>query len=123
MALLLERGLWVVIVLCTSCKPVIRLSILAEKGQLKILRGCMVQKKIWSGGVGELRLSLLLSLVQPTQLAIFFPFTSPMSLVPAYQAIHLFNIHYLSKITVKMHIHRCITIIFNSLNHMYSKPL
>ena len=41
------------IVLYTSCytsyKPVNRLSILGEKGQLKILRGCMVKKKIWSG--------------------------------------------------------------------------
>ena len=101
----------------------IEASILGEKGQLKILRGCMMKKKIWSGGVGELRLSLSLSLAQPTPLAIFFPFTPPGSLIPAYQAIHLFNIHYLSKITVKMHIHRCITIIFNSSNRMYSKPL
>ena len=61
------------IVLYTSYKPVNRLSILGEKGQLKILRGCMVKKKIWSGGVGEWRLSLSLSLAQPTPLAIFFP--------------------------------------------------
>ena len=34
----------------------------------------MVKKKIWSGGLGELRLSLLLSLSQPTPARHFFPF-------------------------------------------------
>ena len=105
------------IVLYTSYKPVNRLSFLGEKGMLKILRGCMVKKKIWSEGLRELRLSLSLSLTQPTPLAIFFPFTPPRRLVPAYQAIHLLNnIHYLSKITVKMHIHRRITTILISFN-------
>ena len=105
------------IVLCTSCKPVIRLSILAEKEPVKNLEGMH--------GLGSDRIEAfpIIVIAQPTPLTIFFPFTPPMSLVPAYQAIHLFNIHYLSKITVKMHIHRCITIIFNSFNHMYSKPL
>ena len=78
------------IVLYTSYKPVNRLSILAEKGQLKILRGCKVKKKIWSGGVGELRLSLLLSLSQPTPARHFFPFypsKEPGPSLPSYPPI------------------------------------
>lgn len=107
------------IVLCTSCKPVIRLSILAEKEPVKNLEGMHGEEKNMELGSDRIEAFPLIVIAQPTPLTIFFPFTPPMSLVPAYQAIHLFNIHYLSKITVKMHIHRCITIIFNSFNHNY----
>ena len=97
------------IVLYTSYKPVNRLSILAEKGQLKILRGCKVKKKIWSGGVGELRLSLLLSLAQPTPLAIFFPFypsKEPGPSLPSYPPIYsLFVQNYCQNAYTQMHNH------------------
>lgn len=105
MASLVERGLWVVIVLYTSYKPVIRLFILGEKGQLKILRGCIVKKKIRSGGVGELRLSLSLSLAQPTPLA-KEPSKEPGPSLPSYPPIYtLFVKNYCQNACTQMHNH------------------